>query len=130
MLKIVVQYAKDAWLAGDRRPAKWLLTKYQATFREYEASTKLLSTFADAGVSSQCVLGPAGEALSVCCWAWGPAGEGFAVSSPGSSGGFNFKVCKATTVEVLWTTGSSWPHHELAWSPMATSSPWALKIRR
>jgi hypothetical protein len=35
LLKTVVQYAKDAWLAGDRRPGKWLLTKYQAAFREY-----------------------------------------------------------------------------------------------
>ena len=35
LLKTVMQYAKDTWLTGDRRPGKWLLTKYQAAFREY-----------------------------------------------------------------------------------------------
>jgi hypothetical protein len=36
LLKTVVQYAKDAWLAGDRRPGKWLLTKYREAFRAYD----------------------------------------------------------------------------------------------
>ena len=37
VLKTVVQYAKDAWLAGDRRPAKWLLTRTRPLSRNVKA---------------------------------------------------------------------------------------------
>jgi hypothetical protein len=37
VLETVVQYARDAWLAGDRQPGKWLLQHYQTAFRERDA---------------------------------------------------------------------------------------------
>jgi hypothetical protein len=36
ILQTVIRYAKDTWLAGDRRPGQWLLQHYQTAFQKYE----------------------------------------------------------------------------------------------
>ena len=40
VLEAVVQYARDTWLAGDRKPARWLLPIYQEALRRAGAASK------------------------------------------------------------------------------------------
>ncbi|WNZ27075.1 hypothetical protein HJG54_29605 [Leptolyngbya sp. NK1-12] len=42
LIDVVLQYAKDMFLKGDRRPAKWLLPKYQVAFKKLSASENSL----------------------------------------------------------------------------------------
>ncbi|HEY5813884.1 MAG TPA: hypothetical protein VIT23_14665, partial [Terrimicrobiaceae bacterium] len=102
LLKTVVQYAKDAWLAGDRRPARWLLTIYQAAFKE--GDPKLLSTLAGAELNF--------------CLAWGPDGKVLATGSLGSHFENNVKLWEASTGKLLWTSANHAGRiTSMTWSP-------------